>query len=94
MTYALTKDTIKPICEADDKLQWWAMVLFAEISELVYSEQSGKCDERVAYSLIRCKVMEFPRLVISRVEKQAEGKLSLLQELEQRIKTLEAKLDV
>ena len=38
----MTKDQVKTICEADEKLQWWAMVLFAEISDLVHHTYSEK----------------------------------------------------
>ncbi len=29
----MTKNEVKTLCEDDTKLQWWAMVLFAEICE-------------------------------------------------------------
>lgn len=66
----MTKNEVKAICEADDRLQWWAMVLFAEISELMsggYRE-----DKDAVHSYVRSKVEEFPRLVVQRAVEKAK----------------------
>lgn len=65
----MTKDEIKLLCETDDKLQWWAMVLFAEISALVNSQKD--IDEDIC-TFIRMKVDEFPRLVVCRSLEKAK----------------------
>ena len=60
----MTKDEVKALCEADDQLCWWAMVLFAEISELAAG--SYRYDNQVVADYVRCKTGEFPRLVVQR----------------------------
>lgn len=83
----MIKQEVKTLCEADDKLQWWAALLFAEISEL--EQQCHPGDEAACWSLTRAKVKEFPKLVIQRQLEQAAGKRSRLDELEQRVAKLE-----
>lgn len=69
----MSKDEIKLLCEEDNKLQWWAMVLFAEISELVTSQY----DMDVAvYKVIKAKVEEFPRLVIMNAVNKVKDKIN------------------
>ena len=65
------------LCEHDEKLQWWAMVLFAEISEVVSAYP--KVDEAV-YSLLKCKVAEFEKLVVSNALEQAKKALEKAEE--------------
>jgi hypothetical protein len=60
----MTKNEIKTLCEDDNKLQWWAMVLFAEICDMVQNGYSP--DDPAVCSVIKCKVDEFPKLVIQR----------------------------
>ena len=60
----MTKDEVKALCEDDQKLQWWAMVLFAEIASL---SQSGYWnDDQAIAGYVRSKIEEFPRLVVQR----------------------------
>ena len=62
----MTKAEVKALCEDDDKLQWWAMVLFAEISD-VAGPQSGYANDDQAVAMIaRAKVAEFQRFIIHR----------------------------
>ncbi len=70
----MTKSEIKLLCEADIKLQWWAMVLFAEISEIVANRP--KCDES-AYAVIQTKVDEFRNLIIQRSLEIAQDQMEL-----------------
>lgn len=37
----MTKDEVKLLCETNDKLQWWAMVLFAELMSDVPAARDG-----------------------------------------------------
>ncbi len=84
----MTKDQVRTLCEADDKLQWWAMVLFAEICELtagsMYREDGKSC-----WPIVLGKVAEFTNQVIQRQLEAAEGKLGRLDELEARVAKLE-----
>ncbi len=86
----MKKNEIKAVCETDEKLQWWAMVLFAEISELVnYQQQTDSMGEvKHYYSVIITKVKEFERLLIQRQVEKAEDKPTL----EQRVEVLERKM--
>lgn len=59
----MTKTEVKILVESDDKLQWWAAILFAEISEFVDAQKGGH-DVETIYKCIRGKVEEFPGLVI------------------------------
>lgn len=80
---ALTKQDIKDLCEANDQLQWWAMVLFAEISELVtHYKSTGQDLTRGAIDVIQTKVDEFPRLVVQEAIKQSKEKLGEVEEEE------------
>lgn len=88
----MTKEQIKTICEADDKLQWWAMILFAEISELISHSNldiRDPLDVKIIYDITKRKVEEFPMLIVQRTLEQANGKISKLDELEKRVKKLE-----
>lgn len=71
----MTKDDIKLLCESDEKLEWWAMVLFAEIAAMI--ESYPKPDDAI-YTLIVAKVREFDRLVIQRSLELAKEKISNL----------------
>ncbi len=66
----MTKVEVKSLCEADDKLQWWAMVLFAEIAEV--AESGYRDDDKVIAQYVRAKIAEFPRLVIQRQLEKAK----------------------
>lgn len=70
MRKVMTKADVKLLCEADDHLQWWAMVLFAEISELV--DSSAGYGAEAVFPLIATKVKEFPGLVIERAKQKAK----------------------
>lgn len=88
----MTKNDVKTICEADDELQWWAMVLFAEISDTA-TGYYGK-DPDVIVRTVMSKVEEFPRLVIQRQKEIAEGTVKEEVSLEQRIRVIEEKLGI
>jgi hypothetical protein len=87
----LTKQEVKTLAEADDQLQWWAMVLFAEVSDLAMSADHGGYDATAIYPLIVQKVKEFERIVVRRqVERAAkpdDGKT-----LEERVAELERRV--
>lgn len=88
----MNKDAIKTLCESDPRLQWWAMVLFAEISEMV-DYQQGRFDAAVM-KVIATKVDEFPRLVVQESLNKAKGELTYDQRLgavEKAIKKLTGK---
>lgn len=88
----MTKDQVKTVCEADDHLQWWAMVLFAEISELILHsnlDTRDLHDAKILYDMTKRKVEEFPFFIVQRTLDQAKDKLSRLDKLEQRVKKLE-----
>lgn len=86
----MTKAQIKTLTEADDQLQWWAMILFSEICELVETEKHGGYDAKTVYPLIASKTREFDRLVIQRATEIAEGKTKGMLSLEQRVEKLES----
>lgn len=69
----MKKDEVKTLCEADDKLQWWAMVLFAEICDLAHATEQGVLFNGDLGSCVRRKCEEFPRLVIHRQIEKAES---------------------
>lgn len=68
----MTKADVKALCETDGQLQWWAMVLFAEISELAGTHSGYRDDDKLIASCVRSKVDEFPRLVIQRALEKAK----------------------
>lgn len=81
----MTKADVKKLCEADDKLQWWAMVLFAEIAELVAMVHPSQHDLKSVWPTVQSKVEEFPRLVVQRKLEEADERPSL----EERVAKLE-----
>lgn len=96
----MTKAEIKLLCEDDDQLNWWAMVLFAEISEYWdYIEKNySRLDGQAATftDIVSGKVKEFEKLVIQRAkEKAKEGTAARnalchrVEDLERRVKSLE-----
>ncbi len=88
----MTKDEVKTLCEADPKLQWWAMVLFAELlefHEMLRLNPRTKDNERF-WVLASDKVAEFPRLVIQRQLEKAAEERNLLVDLEVRVAKLES----
>lgn len=88
----MNKQQIKTICEADDKLEWWAMVLFAEFSELVETIEHGGYDPKEMWSLIKGKAAEFPRLVVRRAEEKATEQAGKDAEAAGRLAALEGKV--
>lgn len=85
----MTKDEVKTICEADPELQWWAMVLFAEISDLVHNTYQNQFD--YAYvSVLYTKIKEFESLIIQSKLNQSKNNPTI----EQRVAVLEKKLGV
>lgn len=85
----MTKEQILDICRADDRMDWWATVLFAEIAQ--YKDSGMPVD--VAYAkLVMYKVEEFERLILQGVIQKAQEAAkqpTKLEELEARIKALE-----
>jgi len=69
----MTKDEIKLLCEDNQQLQWWAMVLFAEISELV---KHGHKNDTAIWQIVEAKVDEFPKLVVSEALQNAKKRIS------------------
>lgn len=61
----MTKAEVKDLCEFDPKLQWWAMVLFAEIMEFerVNCRVTPEGRDRMC-RFVEDKCLEFPRLVV------------------------------
>ena len=86
----MTKDQVKTICEADEKLQWWAMVLFAEISDLVHHTYSEKHFDIGHISVLFQKVNEFKELIVHNKLQESKN----LPSLEQRVKLIEDKLGI
>lgn len=66
----MTKAEVKLLCEDDEMLQWWAMLLFAEIMEVGTGSYSEDDDVLVRY--VRTKIKEFPQLVIQRATEKAK----------------------
>lgn len=65
----MTKAEIKTLCEADDTLQWWAMVMFAELCEVAHLET---CYDSVLAHGVRARAKEFKNIVLSKaIEKSA-----------------------
>lgn len=66
----MTKAEVKDLCEFDPKLQWWAMVLFAELCDyhqaLDYScgGNWGEHEYKDMTRLMKHKAEEFPKLVV------------------------------
>ena len=69
----MTKQDVKDLCESDDKLQWWAMVLFAEISDLAGPQSQCRDHDKSVAEYVRAKVSEFPRLVVHRQLEKARA---------------------
>jgi len=71
----MSKDDVKDLCEADGKLQWWAMVLFAEIVSVADAFSGYRNDDKAIAGYVRSKVDEFPRLVLHRqIEKARQDR--------------------
>lgn len=71
----MTKDEIKLLCEddADPLLRWWAMMLFAEISDIFHYWNFEDMDP-AHFKVIKAKVDEFPRIVIQNALEAAKKK--------------------
>ncbi len=85
----MNKDQVKTICEADETLKWWAMLLFAEISDFTNIVHQSQFDSACVAVLYR-KVKEFESIVIH--SKFQESKK--LPSLEQRVRLIEEKLGI
>lgn len=57
----MTKDEVKLLCEHNPQLQWWAMVLFAEIVEMIDSSQPK---DLAVLTIVSHKSKEFKDLII------------------------------
>ena len=75
------------VCESDDKLSWWAMLLFAELSDMAHN--CGYIDATVAKVMIR-KIREFERLIV--MEKVNESKAT--PSITKRVEIIEKKLGI
>jgi hypothetical protein len=64
------KEEVKALCEADPQLQWWAMVFFAEVCDLVHHL---KDDDSLLATMIRQKAAEFPAQVVYEQVRKAKG---------------------
>jgi hypothetical protein len=84
----MTKNEVKTLGEGDDKLQWWAMVLFAEICEIVENERNGYTATEL-YPSIAQKTKEWERLVQGRMLEIAKQTLENQPSLEARVAKLE-----
>lgn len=71
----MTKPEIKMICEDDPQMQWWAMVLFAEISDLVhYIELHNEPFDDAVKNIICRKIKEFKDLFLAHQIKKIKDK--------------------
>lgn len=90
----MIKDDIKKLTNSNDILQYWAALLFAEITEAmnIKAEYSPESILRI----IQIKVDEFPWHVqqeaIKLSEKLSNQQTEKIKELEKRISTLEKKV--
>jgi hypothetical protein len=85
----MTVDEIKKLCRADERLEWWAVTLFAETCALV---KSGRYD--ATHPHIVAKVDEFEKAVIQRALAKADERPSTderIEALEARVEALEAR---
>lgn len=55
----MTKDDVKSICEADPQMQWWAMVLFAELCDYSAAKDNQAINDTELSSMVSKKVKEF-----------------------------------
>lgn len=83
----MIKADVVKLCESDDKLAWWAMILFAELSDMVH--HNTYVDDAVAKVMIR-KIKEFERLIVMEKLNEAKGEPSITK----RIETIEKKLGI
>jgi hypothetical protein len=83
----MTKAEVKKLTEADGKLQWWASILFAEISEICSSNQP---QDLAVLAVIKTKVKEFETLVLRRFSEKVEEKNKEEKSLSERIAKLES----
>lgn len=84
----MLKQEVKDICENDDKMQWWAMLLFAELSDLIHHCEHDYDD--VILKVIINKIKEFERIIVMEKAKDSRNKSSILE----RLKKIEEKLGV
>lgn len=82
----MTKEDIKLICEADERMQWWAMILFAELSQYFDSVnhlanyKPGPNDHRMMFDQLKYKFEEFQKLIIQRQIEKAKDQIKEEQE--------------
>jgi hypothetical protein len=69
----MTKEEIKEVCQEDDKMEWWAMVLFAEISVIVTEAEHARHEPKEVWPIIKAKVEEFPKLLVLRTIARAKA---------------------
>lgn len=59
----MTREDIRVFIDNDDKLQWWAAVLFSEICELCNCQETGYGANEI-FPLIVRKCQEWDKIVI------------------------------
>lgn len=90
----MNKQRVKDLCEGDDQLQWWAMVLFAEVCNWLEDVRNGHCDMKTAFPSIAYKEIEFEKLVVQRMEELTKEKAKMKPSLEQRVAAIEEQLGI
>ena len=71
----MTKQEVKDLCEDDLQLQFWAMVLFAEINTIAERNSWYRNDDKAIADYVRLKVDEFPHLIVMRRLQKVQEKL-------------------
>lgn len=82
----MIKADIKSLCEGNKKMAWWAMVLFAEICEVVHNCERDHPDFIKQYAVGKAK--EFERLIVMNAVESAKE----LPSMRERVEALEAKV--
>ncbi len=70
----MTKNDIKLLCEHNENLRYWAVVLFAEIYELAHKNSECRDQEAFVAGQCRMKAEEFEWQVIQEQVRQAKEK--------------------
>jgi hypothetical protein len=90
----MTKEEIRKLIDKNDKLQWWAAVLFSEIAE--QTNLMGDVEDLTLLRIIKRRVDEFPWHVqqeaMKIINNSKTNQSEKIDELEQRIITLEKKV--
>lgn len=54
----MTKQEVKDLGEGDARLQWWAMVLFAEVCDIVQTGEDSEYEAKTMYPCVIAKTRE------------------------------------